>query len=244
MRKIIECRGMMQSIAMWARDSGRSRHSIRYRLDCGMTAEEAIFGKNKNPHERHGMCRSREYRIWTGMVDRCNRPKNRVFRYYGGKGIRVCEKWMSFQGFYADMGACPEGCSIDRINSNGNYEPANCRWATQKQQMRNQGRNRNFNIDGEVKCLAEWCEKYQISEDVVYQRLLLGWGIEKALTSPVVCKPKNKKVFFNGGWYTAKDLSKEYRLSYNLVRERLFRNGWTTERTITTPPRKTKCQTA
>jgi len=88
---------------------------------------------------KHGMTESPEYRIWCGMKDRCGNPQYPKYHRYGGRGIRVCDRWQnSFENFYVDMGQRPSvKFSIDRINNDGNYEPGNCRWATAKEQARN-----------------------------------------------------------------------------------------------------------
>src|SRR5947209_14913688 len=88
---------------------------------------------SRSAKERHGMTASREYRSWASMIQRCYNPKAKAYKYYGGRGITVCERWRSFANFYADMGKRPEGTSIHRRDVNGNYEPNNCKWATSKE---------------------------------------------------------------------------------------------------------------
>ena len=85
----------------------------------------------------HGQTGSKTYRIWDGMKRRCNDPKNPQFHYYGGRGIKVCDKWLSFAGFFEDMGECPPKFTIERIDSNGHYEKKNCVWATMTDNLRN-----------------------------------------------------------------------------------------------------------
>lgn len=77
------------------------------------------------------------YSTWEGMNQRCNNPNHTAYAWYGGRGISICERWESFLCFLADMGNKPDGCTLDRIDSNGNYEPSNCRWATKPTQARN-----------------------------------------------------------------------------------------------------------
>lgn len=87
--------------------------------------------------------RSPEYKVWVGMKQRCCDPRKGNFKYYGGRGIRICERWLGsdgFANFSSDMGPRPKGLTIDRINNDGNYEPSNCKWSTQSEQTKNRRR--------------------------------------------------------------------------------------------------------
>lgn len=118
------------------------------RCDCG--TEKSMSGsamrrglqKSCNCNWRtHNLSRSRTYKSWQMMRQRCTNPKFRSYAYCGAKGVRVCERWARFENFVADMGERPDGMSIDRIDPFGNYEPTNCRWATRAQQDTNTRRN-------------------------------------------------------------------------------------------------------
>lgn len=94
-------------------------------------------------HGHSGAGLSPEYRVWTGMIQRCTNPRRKAFPSYGGRGILVCQRWLnSFESFLADMGPRPSKTSLDRINNDGNYEPGNCRWATNAEQSRNKRSNK------------------------------------------------------------------------------------------------------
>lgn len=142
----------------------------------------------------HGMDGTPEYRAWIGMISRCNDPSVPCYSKYGGRGICVCQRWMSFQHFLSDMGTRPSPQhSIDRIDNDGNYEPGNCRWATKKQQSRNIRSNRLLTLNGQTKCVSEWAEFIGIKRTTLDERLRHGWSIEDALTLPIMhCKSHSK----------------------------------------------------
>lgn len=107
-------------------------------LQTGNTKSCGCKERLRHGHARNG-ARSSEYGIWLQMRDRCRNPNNRAYRWYGARGVSVCERWNSYANFLSDMGPKPKGWwSIDRINPAGNYCPDNCRWATRKQQRENQ----------------------------------------------------------------------------------------------------------
>lgn len=129
---------------------------------------------------------SSEYTAWINIRNRCNVSKNKAYKLYGGRGIKVCERWLIFANFIADMGDKPSTKhSIDRIDTNGNYEPGNCRWATKLVQARNTRTNNYIEYNNEKRCIAEWGEIFGIRANVITKRLLRGWPVEKALTSPL-----------------------------------------------------------
>jgi hypothetical protein len=116
------------------------------------------------------------------MMERCSREKNQFFKHYGGRGIGVCERWKSFQNFLADMGEPPEGMSLDRYpDCDGNYEPGNCRWATNNEQQNNKRNNHRIEIDGESKTVADWCRDRALPYGRVASRLKTGWTDRQAL---------------------------------------------------------------
>ena len=130
----------------------------------------------------HGLSNSLTYKSWTKMRERCNYPKSNRYASHGARGIKVCKRWEKFENFYENMGERPsKDHSIDRVDNNGNYEPENCRWATQKEQANNRRSNRWVTIDGVTKTYTEWCEERGIKRNTVTSRLSYGWTIERAL---------------------------------------------------------------
>ena len=135
---------------------------------------------------KHGMCRTRLYHIWNGMKQRCQNPKTISYRYYGGKGITVCKEWdNSFKAFYdwAIANKYSDGLTIDRIDINGNYEPSNCQWATNKEQQNKTSYNKIYTYKGKTQTITQWAESTGISRNMLYKRLMRGWEFEKALTT-------------------------------------------------------------
>ena len=120
------------------------------------------------------------------MIDRCRNPKSPVFEYYGGRGIGVCEQWLTFEGFFADMGVRPANLTIDRMDVNGHYEPGNCRWATDRDQVNNRRNSIRVLVNGTDLALTEACEQFGLPYTTVYSRIrggvppLVALGVEVA----------------------------------------------------------------
>ena len=131
----------------------------------------------------HGLSMSSEYRIWRMAIDRCSNPRSSNWKNYGARGIDVCQRWRDgFENFWADMGPRPSSRhSLDRIDVNGNYEPANCRWADWDTQGNNRRNNHVVMVDGVKMTLAEAIRFKGQNSKRVRMRISLGWSVERAL---------------------------------------------------------------
>ena len=118
---------------------------------------------------------SRTYHSWYDMLRRCCSSKSQEYRHYGGRGIRVCDRWSTFALFLEDMGESPPGMTIERIDTNGNYEPGNCRWATLKEQANNRRSNVHVTIGDKTLTLAQWADYTGIPRGTVKNRYNKGF---------------------------------------------------------------------
>lgn len=118
------------------------------------------------------------------MLTRCNNSNSAFYPDYGGRGIRVCDRWKVFDNFIADMGEPEIGMTLDRIDNNGPYSPENCRWATRSIQSRNRRSNTRVCINGQTKTIADWIEHFGISRNTFRSRQRRGWDLAVALSTP------------------------------------------------------------
>lgn len=121
------------------------------------------------------------YRSWIKMRIRCRNPANQDYKYYGGRGIKVCPQWDDFWQFVADMGTRPAGMSLDRINPDGDYEPGNCRWATLPQQNRNKRSVRKFLLNGQEFIAKELAAICKVDRKMIYR-----WS-RRGMTAEQIC---------------------------------------------------------
>lgn len=134
---------------------------------CGCANREATSAANST----HGLSKTRVYRIWSGMRNRCFNRNNKRFPYYGGRGISVCDRWSGFESFLEDMGFPEEGQSIDRIDPNGNYEPSNCRWVDMKTQCRNKRNNILIEYRGKIEVLHDVAKQLGVHSTTLNRRV-------------------------------------------------------------------------
>lgn len=139
-------------------------------------------------HFKHGLSKHRLMRIWTSMMTRCYNPNSIGYKkHYGSKGIKVCDRWHSFINFYADViESYDDGLTIDRYpDKKGNYEPANFRWVTPKEQTRNVSCNVIVDYNGRKLCIGELCEETGLPYTYLYGRIVTrGWSAQKAVETP------------------------------------------------------------
>jgi len=173
------------------------------RCKCGK--EIIVFANNLNRnhtkscgclrHEtktnlKHGQAKkTSEYGTWAGMLKRCRNKNDHSYHAYGGRGIKVCRRWLKFENFFEDMGERPRGeerYTIERIDNNGDYTPQNCKWATYFEQANNTRKNIFITYTGKTMTVSQWEKKLNLSRGLLYARLgQLKWSVERALTEPI-----------------------------------------------------------
>lgn len=189
------------------------------------------------------------YRSWSSMHERCKSQKHIHYKNYGGRGIKVCDRWTGdngFRNFLEDMGPRPgPEYSIDRIDNNGDYCPENCRWATAKEQANNRRTNRT--IDG--KTLAEWGDELGGSRHLVRKRIQRGWSEKDAVSIPFgnpkldrksIHRANQRDITYDGKTQSMKAWARETGIPYTTISKRISTYGWDSVRAITTPRRDMK----
>lgn len=167
--------------AVIARSNLRKGRGRPPTMSCGCILPEVLSRRST-----HGQSKTVEYKTWKGIKERCMNSYNSGWEHYGGRGIKVCDRWVdSFEAFLADMGPRPSSQhSIDRINTNGNYEPVNCRWATTVEQANNKTNSTRVQAFGVVRTVPDWARSSGLPDHVIRRRLGNGTNPEVAVTKP------------------------------------------------------------
>lgn len=194
--KVIDLTGMQFGELTVCYDSGEKSHgNVVWTCKCAcgnvtnVNSGNLIRGNTKScGHLRgkwitHGCTDTPEYTTWSSMIKRCTNPKDESYHNYGGRGIRVCDRWLhAFENFYADMGPRTSNShSVDRRDNDGNYEPGNCYWATKEEQDNNRRTNRIVYFKDKKYTIAQLSKEYGIEYGTLLQRLNRGWPVERAV---------------------------------------------------------------
>lgn len=147
---------------------------------CGCKRRESQF--------KHGMSGTPQWHAWQAMRQRCENPNDPAYPNYGGRGIKVCDRWQEFKNFVADMGLRPKGYELDRIDNDGPYSPENCRWVTSKANKHNKRTNTRITWEGETLPVTVWAERLGLHPRTLFNRLHRGWSLERAMTAPTQSK--------------------------------------------------------
>lgn len=221
------------------------------RCDCGNTGVHRGYsltsGHTKScgclkveMHTTHGLSKNPSYKIWRGMMDRCYHDWSISWSSYGGRGIKVCQRWHDPALFIKDMGTRPDGMSIERIDVNGDYCPENCKWATDAEQRANMRTNRYLFVNGEKLHFNESARQAGLSGDALRRRLKLGWSLDDALHKPLRYSVANPQMILDGGkMVKLRDAAKSHGLTPAQVRFRLS-SGWSAHDALNRPLRRQK----
>lgn len=198
----------------------------------------------KHGHTVSGIV-SLTYKSWDAMLQRCLNPSSQSYKYYGARGITVCDRWNpsaggSFENFISDMGERQKGMSIDRIDTSKGYDPSNCRWATMKQQASNRSNTIMLTLGERTQSITEWAEETGIPYATLSHRIrVYGWTHERALTTPNKNKSHRKAsdilIEFDGKELCLSEWGRIYNISPATIKNRI-NLGWSAEQAITTPP--------
>lgn len=165
-------------------DCGQTRILPTYRLTSGNTTSCGCFHREMvaGMHRTHGQAGTRTHMIWGTMLNRCRNKSQRNYQFYNS--LELDPEFLTFEGFFAEVGEAPPGMWLDRKDNSKGYISGNLKWATPKEQQRNKSNNRLLTFDGETHCVAEWCELRNLSSHGVRQRLRRGATVEEALRYP------------------------------------------------------------
>lgn len=165
-------------------ECGRYIRKNKYRLTHGKYISCGCWMEEEMPKVRttHGMTKTRMYRVWRNMFQRCYNPKSINYHLYGARGVSVCERWETFENFYEDMHSTHSNeLTLDRINCDGNYEPSNCKWSTRLHQQNNRRNTIRITSHGQSLTVGEWSKLLGVPIGTISRRKWAGWSDEECL---------------------------------------------------------------
>jgi hypothetical protein len=189
--------GSRRRVFAWCRcECGKEWQSIRHKVvsgktkTCGCSRRKKMSAEARMLMSKHGETSggklTPEYNSWVKLRNRCNNPKHHAYHLYGGRGIKVCQRWQeSFTAFLEDMGRKPSPKhSIDRINGDGDYCPENCRWATAREQNNHLSSRRELTVNGVTLSVSDWARRLGVKPNMLYMRIKKGWDAERIVSTP------------------------------------------------------------
>lgn len=168
-------------------DCGQSKKARAHSLKIGGTTHCGckLLENMSACRIQHGMINTRQYTCWQNMKHRCTNPKSKQWHNYGGRGIKICDRWLeSFENFWEDMkdGYAPN-LTIERKDNDGNYTKKNCIWITKREQHQNKRTNHLLTVDGRTQNVRQWAIEKGITPETIHARLRLGWAVEDAVNT-------------------------------------------------------------
>lgn len=206
--------------------------------------------QSRGIHDMHGGRHTRAYGVWCSMRSRCNNSNNPAYEDYGGRGIKVCDRWSRFSAFIADVGHPERGMTIERKDNDKGYSKDNCIWADRTTQGRNKRNNVLLTIDGETHPLSVWAERCGIKYKTVHMRIRKGWSPEDAVKTPLVKErsgiARGKRIHksvmvlvtFAGEQMTLEQAAERAGLKFSTVYNRIHRAGWPVALALSEPAKR------
>ena len=231
----------------------RSYGKLAFNCECKCGSQKIIVGSelrmgrtmscgclSKELKTKHGMSETRQYQIYNGIKKRCLNRKSKSYINYGGRGIKICQRWMKgFENFWEDM---KEGYSddltIDRIDNDGDYCKENCRWADMETQLNNRRNSVFLTFGGVTKTISQWERKLKTKGGTLKHRVYYGFDDLDIITKPI--KKNIKKHRYNGKMYTVKELSEISNIKTGTIYSRIYTLGYSIENAVEKPVMRNK----
>lgn len=183
-----------RSIAEWWVQCKRCGDYTKVRADAITKRKQkscgCLWSEVGDRTRTHGMTHTPIYSVWRGIIKRCTLTTNYNYSEYGGRGIKICERWLTFENFYEDMGDRPDWATggIERLDNDGDYCPENCVWADRFQQQNNTRKTKRITLNGRTMTVAQWTRELNLPKELIGDRLRRGWDAHSALTLPIGTK--------------------------------------------------------